>query len=100
EDEPLVRQLGARVLRSKGYTVFEATNGEEGLRLAEGHRGKEIDLLLTDVIMPRMGGKELADHVKRLFPHVKVLFTSGYIDDVVVRHGVLEKEVAFIQKPF
>jgi PAS domain S-box-containing protein len=99
EDEDGVRALVLRVLRSCGYTLLEARNGLEGVRLAEEFTGR-LDLLMTDVVMPQLGGRELSVRVSELHPEVKVLFLSGYTDDAVVRHGILEAEVAFLQKPF
>ncbi len=99
EDEDGVRALILRVLRSCGYTILEARNGLEGVQLAEEFPGR-LDLLLTDVVMPQLGGRELSVRVSELHPEVKVLFLSGYTDDAVVRHGILEAEVAFLQKPF
>ena len=88
EDEPLVRELAVATLREKGYTVVEAVNGKEGLRMAWEHDGK-IDLVLTDVVMPVMGGKEMADALRTSHPHTKILFTSGYSQDAMGHHGVL-----------
>ncbi|MFO0938369.1 MAG: response regulator [Gemmataceae bacterium] len=99
EDEDGVRALVRHILRSCGYSVFEANDGVEAVKLAEQHVGK-IDLLMTDVVMPRMGGREVADRLRKLHPGVKVIFSSGYTDDAIVRHGILEAEVAFLQKPF
>jgi PAS domain S-box-containing protein len=99
EDEDGVRALTRHVLRECGYTVLEARDGAEAMRLAEQHAGR-IDLLLTDVVMPRMGGREVAERVAALQPGVRILFLSGYTDDAVVRHGILEAEVAFLHKPF
>jgi PAS domain S-box-containing protein len=100
EDEPLVRDLAHRILSQQGYKVLEAANGEEALRVVQEHIGEKIHLLLTDVVMPQMGGKELADQLKLLRPDVKVLYTSGYTDDAIVHHGVLEPGTHFLQKPF
>jgi two-component system cell cycle sensor histidine kinase/response regulator CckA len=99
EDESAVRELAAYVLRRQGYTVLEAANGEEALSLAQKH-GTAIDLLLTDVVMPHMSGKELADQLEALYPNIHILFTSGYTDETIDRHGVPIPNVDFIQKPF
>jgi PAS domain S-box-containing protein len=99
EDEAAVRNLVAEMLRAQGYTVLEADNGEAGLRLAQEYK-ETIQLLLTDVIMPQMGGKELAERLSATRPEIKVLFVSGYTDNAIVHKGVLDPEVAFIQKPF
>jgi CheY-like chemotaxis protein len=100
EDEPSVRDLALRLLKQQGYKVLEAANGEEALRVVQEHIGERIHLLLTDVVMPQMGGKELANQLKLLRPDVKVLYTSGYTDDAIVHHGVLEPGTHFLQKPF
>ncbi len=99
EDESVVRKLAYRVLRDHGYTVLEARKGDEALVLAELHEGP-IHLLLTDVVMPEMSGREVAQHLLPLRPEIKVLYMSGYTDDTVLRHGVEESEVPFLQKPF
>ncbi|MEW6245132.1 MAG: ATP-binding protein [Nitrospirota bacterium] len=99
EDEPGVRSLVRDSLRLKGYTVLEAGNGTEALALAERHSGP-IHLLLTDVIMPQMNGRELSERLKARRPGLKVLFMSGYTDDAVLRHGVVTEDLPFIQKPF
>ena len=100
EDEPLVRGLALRVLREHGYKVLQASNGMEAMRVAQMHAGEEIHLLLTDVVMPMMNGKELADQLKPLRPDIKVLFTSGYTDIAMVYHEILEKGMNYIEKPF
>jgi PAS domain S-box-containing protein len=100
EDEPSVRDLAHRLLNQQGYKVLEAANGEEALHVAQEHAGEKIHLLLTDVVMPRMGGKELADQLKILRPDIKVLYASGYTDNAIVHHGVLERGTHFLQKPF
>ena len=100
EDEPLVRDLAHRLLSQQGYNVIEAANGVQALRVAQEHAGEDIHLLLTDVVMPQMGGKELVNQLKILRPDVKVLYTSGYTDDAIVHHGVLEPGTNFLQKPF
>ncbi len=99
EDEAMVRELAARVLHQQGYTVLEVANGPEALRLVRGYDHK-IDLLLTDVIMPQMNGQMLAEKLKTLRPEIKVLFASGYTHNSIMRRGVLEPGVRFIQKPF
>jgi PAS domain S-box-containing protein len=99
EDEDVVRTLSRQILEMCGYTVLEATNGTEALTVGEKHDGK-IDLLMTDVVMPKMGGKELAEIFARRYPQMRVLFTSGYTDDAVIRHGVINADTNFIQKPF
>jgi signal transduction histidine kinase len=99
EDEPVVRDLAACILRAEGYTVVEAGNGEEGLRVARQHDGK-IDLVLTDVVMPVMSGKQMADALRASHPDTKVLFTSGYTEDALGHHGVLGPGIVFLQKPY
>jgi CheY-like chemotaxis protein len=99
EDEDGVRALARHVLQGCGYTVLEARDGAEAMRITGQQRG-QIDLLITDVVMPRMGGREVAERLAAIHPAVKVLFLSGYTDDAVVRHGILEAQVAFLQKPF
>jgi two-component system, cell cycle sensor histidine kinase and response regulator CckA len=79
--------------------VLEAANGPEALRLVRDGR-EEVDLLLTDVVMPGLSGRELAEAVRRHYPALKVLFQSGYTGEVVARHGLLQAEVALLQKPF
>ncbi|MBN1995050.1 MAG: PAS domain S-box protein [Anaerolineae bacterium] len=100
EDEFAVRDLAARMLRQQGYKLLEAANGHEALRLAQKMSEEKIDLLVTDVIMPRLGGRDLAHRLKATHPSLKVLFTSGYADNAIVHHGVLEPGLAFLQKPF
>jgi DNA-binding response OmpR family regulator len=87
------------VLQAEGYRLLEVRRGEDALALLEQHQGA-INLLLTDVVMPGMSGRELAERLKRLRPQAKVLFMSGYADDAVVRHGVSMAEVEFLAKPF
>ncbi len=99
EDEDSVRGLAQIVLKSRGYMVLAAGDGREALRTIEQHQGP-IDLLFTDVVMPGMDGIELAETLRPRFPHMRVLFSSGYTDDSVLRHGILEEGVAFLQKPY
>ena len=99
EDEDGVRELARDILRSNGYTVLEARNGAEALLLGEGHRGP-LELLLTDVVMPRMSGREVAERMTARRSDLSVLYMSGYTDDAVIRHGVLGSDTAFLQKPF
>jgi two-component system cell cycle sensor histidine kinase/response regulator CckA len=99
EDDESVRNLARIVLRASGYFVLEARHGGEAVRLAQEYAGP-IHLVVSDVVMPEVGGRLLAERLAALRPDVKVLFVSGYTDDAVVRHGVLEAEVAFLQKPF
>ncbi len=98
EDELAVRKLTARVLRGQGYTVLEATNGEEALRVTARHTGA-IDLLLTDLVMPQMGGAALAERFRDLFPTTRVVFMSGYTENSML-HGELQPGVVLLQKPF
>ncbi|MBI4081591.1 MAG: PAS domain S-box protein [Candidatus Lambdaproteobacteria bacterium] len=99
EDDPGVRGAICRILRNHGYTVIEARDGAEALRLCEAHPGP-IRLLLTDVVMPKMSGRELAQAVQGRWPATRVVYMSGYTDDAIVRHGVLEEGMVFLEKPF
>jgi signal transduction histidine kinase/CheY-like chemotaxis protein len=99
EDDDAVRALALTILQRYGYQVLAAANGRDALGAAQSHTGV-IDMLLTDVVMPHVSGPELADAMRTRFPQIKILFMSGYTDDAVVRHGLLNAEVAFIQKPY
>jgi two-component system, cell cycle sensor histidine kinase and response regulator CckA len=99
EDEESVRNLVADFLKTTGHTVLEACDGEEAIRLASAQTHK-IDLLISDVVMPKLSGRELWNGLRKRLPTLKVLFISGYTDDSVVRHGVIDGDVAFLQKPF
>lgn len=99
EDEESIRNLAIEILGLYGYAVLSAGNGEEALQIAEAHQG-EISLLLTDVVMPRMGGRELYNRIRRQRPDIRVLYMSGYTDDAIVHQGVLNQGTAFLQKPF
>jgi CheY-like chemotaxis protein len=98
EDEDTVRELVQKVLEARGYAVIEARNGREGLKLCQAHPGR-IDLLLTDVVMPELGGRELAEAALELRPGLKVVFMSGHTQDVILKEGV-QQGAAFLHKPF
>ncbi len=100
EDEAAVRELSALVLRECGYEVLEAGNGQEGLQVASAHHQSRISLVISDIIMPQMGGQEMVEQLRKSYPDMKVLFTSGYTDDALVSHGGLDRNVAFLEKPF
>jgi PAS domain S-box-containing protein len=99
EDEEGVRKVAREFLEEAGYTVLEARNGDDALQIAAMHTGP-LHLLVTDVVMPRMSGRELAERLTKMKPDLRVLYISGYTDDAIVHHGVLEAGVAFLQKPF
>ena len=99
EDEDVVRNLSREILETYGYSVLVAANGREGLSVGKEFQG-QIDLVITDVIMPQMSGREMAEALRTIRPATRVLFMSGFTDDVIVHHGVLEEKVFFIQKPF
>ena len=99
EDAASVRMVTRQVLERYGYAVLEAPNGETALRLAAKHHGR-IHLLLTDVVMPGLSGRQLAEQLAQLRPDMKVLYASGYADQAIVHHGILESGIAYLQKPF
>ena len=99
EDAAPVRALARRSLEACGYRVLDASDGPSALELSARHAAG-IDLLVTDVVMPGMSGRELAERLAPQRPEMKVLYTSGYTDDAMVRQGVLNAGVAFLQKPF
>ncbi len=99
EDEDAVRHLAQEILTQHGYTVLEAKDGPDALRLCQRHAGP-IDLLVTDVVMPRMSGLRLADRLRELRPQIKTLFISGYMDDVLGEHGISVGDITLLQKPF
>ena len=100
EDNPALREMAATLIRRLGYTVFAAGNGVEALSLRHERGTGHMDLLFTDVVMPHMSGKELADQVRVLYPLTKILFTSAYTENAIVHQGVLDKGMALLQKPF
>lgn len=99
EDDEMVRSLASHMLRKRGYRVLEASNGGEALLICEEHSGP-IHLLLTDVIMPHLSGRALAHKLASMRPDMKVLYMSGYTDNIILPHGMMEAKIAFIQKPF
>jgi CheY-like chemotaxis protein len=99
EDEDAVRAILVKTCSKAGYHILAATNGEEALALAEGHSGR-IDLLITDVIMPGISGRVLADQMARQRPEIKILYCSGYAEKAIFQPGVLGSHATFIQKPF
>ncbi|MCL5883915.1 MAG: response regulator [Deltaproteobacteria bacterium] len=99
EDEETLRKLASEILQANGYTVLAAENGEEALRRLHNSPGIP-NLLVTDVVMPRMGGRELSDRIKAVYPGTRVLYMSGYTDNAIVHHGVLDPGVSYLQKPF
>jgi hypothetical protein len=99
EDEEIVRDMTQEILRMSGYHVLESSRGSEALAVCEQHKGP-IHLMLTDVVMPQMSGRELAERLMPLRPEMRVLYMSGYTDDAIVHHGVLDEGMAFIEKPF
>jgi CheY-like chemotaxis protein len=99
EDEKAVRGLAREVLESRGYHVLETDGAVAALEVGETHKG-HIHLLLTDVVMPQMSGRELAEHLAQLHSETKVLYMSGYADNAVVNHGLLHPGTALLQKPF
>ena len=100
EDEPMIRSMCSRVLADNGYNALEASNGEEALRLTESHPVGMIDLLVTDVVMPRMGGIELARCLRESRPEIKILITSGYTEENPIIGGPSNASLPYLQKPF
>jgi CheY-like chemotaxis protein len=99
EDDHRVRKLARELLTRNGYEVIEGADAEDAIRVAASYH-KPIDLLLTDVVMPGMSGRLLAQRLAEHHPHLKILYMSGYTDDAIVHHGVLTPDIAFLQKPF
>ena len=100
EDDPALRQMAATLLERLGYTVLTAGNGLEALNVTHQRTTGHIDLLFTDVVMPHMSGKELADRVRSLYPQTNILFTSAYTENAFIHQGVLQPGIALLQKPF
>jgi signal transduction histidine kinase len=100
EDEPPLRHLTCRALNAQGYEVLPASNGQDALRVVREHKGAPIRLVVTDVIMPLMGGKVMAEWLIATYPDLKILFTSGYTEDAMTRRGMLEAKVEFLPKPY
>ncbi len=99
EDAQAILELGCTILDKLGYQVLSANTPSEARRLAEGHV-EEIDLVVTDVVMPEMNGRELSDHLRTLYPNVEILFMSGHTSDIITHRGILDEGVNFMQKPF
>jgi CheY-like chemotaxis protein len=90
-----------QLLERNGYTVLEAADGRSAVTLVDANdEAPRVDLLLTDVVMPGMSGRELANHLQQRLPDLRVLYMSGYTDDAVIRHGMLEPGLAYLEKPF
>ena len=99
EDDEMVRNMTIKILQKYGYTVLCAGDGQEALEMCGEHK-ERIQLILTDVVMPGMSGKDLTQELQRIRPGIKVIFMSGYTDNSIVHHGILERGIAFLQKPF
>jgi len=99
EDDGLLRNLTQNTLQSYGYRILDAKNGEDAIRVCKEYDGR-IDLMITDVVMPKIGGREAAKRLLPLYPQMKVIYMSGYTDDAIVQHGVLEPGLNFLEKPF
>ena len=99
EDEPLILNLAGKILQNVGYTVLPAGSPTKALRMAQAHTG-DIALVVTDVVMPELNGRELVMRLKSFYPDIKCLFMSGYTADVIAHRGVIDEDFNFIQKPF
>ncbi|MBD3225867.1 MAG: response regulator [Caldithrix sp.] len=101
EDDTEVRELASSFLNTLGYRVLEAANGKKALELVKkNNKAIEIDLVLTDVVMPHMNGEELAESIRKLNPHIKIILTSGYTDSKLIKSGLKEKGFSFLPKPY
>lgn len=100
EDEEILRELAVQVLESLGYRIVTAEDGAQAMAILRGGMAKDIQLIVTDLVMPRMGGRELATWISRDFGQMRVVFMSGYTDDEILRHAVADAEVEYLQKPF
>jgi CheY-like chemotaxis protein len=99
EDEAIVRELAHRILSQRGYHVIAAGNGQEALQICRNY-DEPIDLMITDVVMPGMSGRDLAEQAAPIRPDMKILFISGYPNDIIAEHGILSDGISFLQKPF
>jgi len=98
EDDDALRKLAREILEPQGYSILEAQNGIEALKVSEEH-GDQIHLMITDAVMPQIGGRELEERLRPLRPDLKVIYMSGYTDNAILHHGVLSPEIEFLQKP-
>jgi two-component system, cell cycle sensor histidine kinase and response regulator CckA len=99
EDDEAIRRVAVRVLRNEGYSVLQAASAEEALEM-DAHALARVDLMITDVVLPGLNGRQLADALRSTHPDMRVLFVSGYTEDAIVHHGVLDEGIAFLPKPF
>ena len=100
EDEPMIRDLITLFLNNLGYVVHSAENGQDLLEVAEKHARDGFALMITDLVMPKMGGLELASEIRQRYSESRILFVSGYTDDIVILEGRLNARTAFLRKPF
>jgi len=100
EDETALRRMTSMALENQGYTILQASNGQEGLRVVSEHKGQPIALVITDVVMPQMGGKLMAEWLKSSYPEIKILFTSGYTEDSIVQQSARDPTITFLSKPY
>jgi CheY-like chemotaxis protein len=99
EDEAAVRDTAAQILELQGYSVMQAADADEAMRICETFV-HEIHLVVSDVVMPRVSGRQLVERLRHLRPQIKVLYISGYTDDAIIHHGIVDGEMPFLQKPF